>query len=100
MAELDVVLMSIVVGALVAAPVSMSITLWGDLSHKRELAAEMALQEPEPAPEENTPADVLWNGDKVYYTDVPAEEVEHRIRESLNMLRLERSSKKDVLNIV
>jgi hypothetical protein len=47
----------------------------------------------ERATEEFAPKDVLWNGDKAYSTDVPIEEIEHRIREALNLRRREQASR-------
>jgi len=94
MAELSVVWTWMVMGALAALPLSILLTLWRVGSYKRELAAAMAaLQEVERATEEFAPKDVLWNGDKAYSTDVPIEEMERRIREALNLRRLEQASR-------
>jgi hypothetical protein len=94
MAELSVVWTWMMMGALAALPLSILLTLWRVVSYKRELAAAMtALREVERATEEFAPKDVLWNGDKAYSTDVPIEEIEHRIREALNLRRREQASR-------
>jgi hypothetical protein len=94
MAELSVVWTWMMMGALAALPLSILLTLWRVVCYKRELAAAMtALREVERSTEEFAPKDVLWNGDKAYSTDVPIEEMEHRIREALNLRRLEQSAR-------
>jgi hypothetical protein len=90
-----------VIGVFAAVPLSILAALWKVVAWKRELTAALAdLRGLQEALEEIPASDVLWNGDKAYSADVPIEEIEHRIREALNLRRLEEASKKDLLNVV
>jgi hypothetical protein len=98
MPEMSIIWTWMVIGLVAAIPLSIMMTLWKVVALKRELAAALAdLRE---APQEVPMDDVLWNGDKAYSTDLPIEEMELRIRQALNLRRLEEASKKDLLNVV
>jgi MFS superfamily sulfate permease-like transporter len=80
----------IAIGIVAAIPLSILFLLWKVESYKRELAASVAaVRRDECVPEEDAVKDAQWNGDKAYCTDLPFEEVERRIREALDLHRLQ-----------
>ena len=79
----------IVIGLMVAFPLSVLFLHWKVETYKRELtAALVSLQGHVHVPEEDAVRNTQWNGDKAYRVDLPFDEVERRIHEALGKRRL------------